>query len=329
MSAIVAIASGKGGVGKTFVTAALAAVLARQGLRVLAVDADMGLRNLDLAFGVQDEVLYDMGDVLKKKCAPADAILSAAANLDFIAASQKHTWEKIDAPTYRYMVEKLSGKYDVTLIDCPPGRDKAYKNAVAIVDRILFVIEPTWASMRDTARLMQVCHKHKRFNYDILFNNFYRNDPGYVSAEEMIALLNPERMAGVLPHDPAAHEAAQHGRMAELPGDTPLFRALLETARYLTEGTAVSLDACLALLPEQEGRPDASHMEHAAETDTEETDANTERMKSLAAQELQRAAAVLAGSGAALPDEEDMPKPAGLSLRRRQQQSMAWRHYRR
>ena len=205
MSTIIAIASGKGGVGKTLVTASLAIALQRRGHSVLAVDADMGLRNLDLMFGMQDDVLYDIGDVIKGRCRAGEAVMTVAGKLDFLAASQKHTWEKIDAPTYQYIVETLSKDHDYTLIDCPPGRGRAYKDATAIADRIFFVVEPTWSSMRDAARVMQFCNKRKRFNYDVLFNNFYSGVPGYVPVQDMLQILNPETVAGILPHDPAVH----------------------------------------------------------------------------------------------------------------------------
>ena len=105
MSTIIAIASGKGGVGKTLVTASLAIALQRRGQSVLAVDADMGLRNLDLMFGMLDDVLYDIGDVIKGRGCAGEAVLTVADELEFLAACQKHTWEKIDAPTYQYIVE--------------------------------------------------------------------------------------------------------------------------------------------------------------------------------------------------------------------------------
>lgn len=337
MSTIIAIASGKGGVGKTFVTATLSIALQRQGYHVLAVDADMGLRNLDLLFGMQDEVLYDIGDVMKKRCKPDDAILHVADGLDFLAASQKHTWEKIDAPTYQYIVETLAKPYDYTIIDCPPGRGRAYKNAVSIVDRLFFVVEPTWSSMRDTARLMQFCNKHKRFNYDILFNNFYRKDPGYVAVEEMMQLLNPEHVAGVLPHDPVVHEAAQRGSLCNVASTVPLYKALDKTVAYITEGTAPVMSELVSLLPEREevvGLPEEAG-EAVPAVAAEEPLGNLGKMKALAAAELQKAAAIWNGNeDLADDDDEDVltepvVQPARLSLRNRKKQSMAWRHYRR
>lgn len=347
MSHMIAIASGKGGVGKTFVTATLSIALARQGFHVLAVDADMGLRNLDLLFGLQDDVLYDLGDVMKKRCQPGDAILSVTENLDFLAASQKHTWEKIDASTYQYMVENIGKPYDYVLVDCPPGRGNAYKNAVAIVDRIFFVVEPTWSSMRDTARLMQFCNKHKRFNYDVLFNNFYRRDPGYVGIDEMLAVLNPEQIAGILPHDPIVHEGAQKGTLVSVPATAPVFQALDATVAYIKDGTAIPVADLLPLLPDQEVRSSASPAaaEEAAPT-APSASGDLGRMKALAAAELQKAAAIWAGTvdgaepvaadtddagdGAAeASPEPPAPPQRNISLRQRKQQSLAWRLYRR
>lgn len=137
MSQLIAIASGKGGVGKTLITAALSVLLQRRGHRVLAADADMGLRNLDLLFGLDGSIHYDAAQAARGKCLPGQALLTVVPGLDFLPASQKRTWERIDIPSYQYVLESLSGSYDYTLIDCPPGRDGAYQAATALADEIL------------------------------------------------------------------------------------------------------------------------------------------------------------------------------------------------
>lgn len=333
MSTIIAVASGKGGVGKTLITAALSVALYRRGHTVLAVDADMGLRNLDLMFGMQDGVLYDAGDVVKGRCRIEDALLSIAPGLDFFAASQKHTWEKVDAPTYHYFVETLSKKYEYTLIDCPPGRGQAYKAAAAMADRIFFVVEPTWSSMRDAARVMQYCNKHKRFNYDVLFNNFYGGNSAYVSVQEMMQVLNPERIAGILPHDQAVHQAAQNGAVVH--AESPFMTALEETAAYIESAVSVDIDRLTALLPACEGGGENISRDEPHDAD----EAVLGPMKALAAAELQKAAAMLEKPESAL-DEKNRNQPSvqaspdkaglrGLSMKKRRAQSMAWRHYRR
>ncbi len=342
MAAIIAVASGKGGVGKTLITASLAVSLQRHGHHVLAVDADMGLRNLDLMFGMQDDVLYDVGDVMKGHCSTQEALLPVMDRLDFLAASQKHTWEKIDAPSYQYIVEKLAKKYEYVLIDCPPGRGRAFKDAVAIADTMFFVIEPTWSSMRDAARVMQFCNKHKRFRYDVLFNNFYGRDPGYVSVQEMLQILNPETVAGILPHDAAIHAAAQQGSLVSCQ-HTPFCTAMEQTVAYIEDGTAIDIDALTALLPISEGMTGTNPAkdETAAK---EETPPALGQMKALAAAELQKAAAVMnqmaqqeTPSVVSVPDTASTTKEKReftvslprISVRKRRQQSMAWRHYHR
>ncbi len=335
MSILLAVASGKGGVGKTLITAALAVVLHRRGHTVLAVDADMGLRNLDLMFGMQDDVLFDIGDTVKGRCRIDEAVLSVAPGFDFLAASQKHTWEKIDAPTYHYVIETLAKKYDYTLIDCPAGRGKGYREASAIADRLFFVVEPTWSSLRDAARVMQYCNKHKRFNYDVIFNNFYNDVPGYVSVQEMMQVLNPECIAGILPHDRFVHQAAQDGTMIQA-DKSPFMKALEQTADYIESAVPVDSEYLMKLLPGQEG-------ENFSGTVEPQEDGGTAPgyMKRLAEAELKKAASIFTESVQEMAvKEETMDMPAGsaqagktalsrLSLRNRRSQSAAWRHYRR
>lgn len=309
MSTIIAVASGKGGVGKTLVTANLAIALQRRGYSVLAVDADMGLRNLDLMFGVQDEVLYDAVDVLKQRCRPDEAIITISSGLDFLAASQKHTWEKVDASSFQYVVEELAVNYDYVLIDCPPGRGQAYKNSVSIVDRILFVVEPTWTSMRDTSRVMQFCNKHKRFNYSILLNNFYADSDEAISVEEMLQLLDPESLAGVLPHSDSIDRAGQKGILTDIAQEDSFFQAMGHTVDYLLDGSETPLAVLKQYLPTAPqihiitDFSAVSSPKETEEVDHEEVD-------------VQEMVPVL-------------NTHRGLSLRQRRNESFAWRRYHR
>lgn len=119
----------------------------------------MGLRNLDLPFGVQNEVLYDVVDIMKRDVLPKKPY--SLWHQDWIFSSKsKEDMGKVDTPLFRKILEGLSSSYDYILIDCPPGRGLAYRSAVSAVNDILFVVEPTWSSIRDTDRLIQYCHKH-------------------------------------------------------------------------------------------------------------------------------------------------------------------------
>ena len=342
MSQIIAIASGKGGVGKTLVTASLAVTLARRGCTVLAADADMGLRNLDLLFGVQDEVLYDAVDIMKRRCSAAEAVIPLSPYLDFLAASQKHTWEKVYAPGFQYTLDTLSRTYDYILIDCPPGRGNAYKDAVAIADMVFFVVEPTWSSLRDTGRVMQFCNKHKQFNYAVVFNNFYASRPGYVSPDEAVAALNAEHVADLLPHDDLVHAAGQDGEIMHVSGANPFFQSLSLMCDALLEERPFAWDEAIALLPS------AGTAAVEADESVSKTDEPALTLPAAAIEELRQAAASLSPDMTGpSPVEEDKTEPelevadvqAGsqavlslaprLSVRQRRDQSRAWRSYRR
>lgn len=256
MSRLIAIASGKGGVGKTLITAALAVLLQRRGHRVLAADADMGLRNLDLLFGLEDAIRYDAIQAARGKCLPGQALLKVVPGLDFLPASQKRTWERVDIPSYQYVLESLAGSYDYTLIDCPPGRDGAYQAATALADEILFVVEPSPSSLRDAAKVMQYCARHKRFHYDVILNNFYAD--GVITPDAAKSCLQTGHLAGLLPHDEGVDRAAGEGRMASVPPSLPFCRALSATADWLETGKAIEEAPLTALLPSHQSLPETA-----------------------------------------------------------------------
>lgn len=267
MSSILAVASGKGGVGKTLTTAALSTLLSRKGYRVLAVDGDMGLRNLDLPFGVQDRISYDMLDILKKRCIAEEAILSVVPGLDFLAASQKKTWEKVDASLFQKKLKEISQGYDYVLIDCPPGRGLAYHNAVSVVDMILFVVEPTKSSIRDMKRVLQYCHKHHMGQYAGIFNNFYRDTEGYVTPYEAQDELSFEQIAGILPHSERAHRLYGEGHILSLPESDPYVLAMEYTLAWLLQKEEIPFTEIVQTLPTIKSA--SSH--HMGEIDSMET----------------------------------------------------------
>lgn len=252
MSQLIAIASGKGGVGKTLITAVLAVLLQRRGHRVLAADADMGLRNLDLLFGLDGSIHYDAAQAARGKCLPGQALLTVTPGLDFLPASQKRTWERIDIPSYQYVLESLSGSYDYTLIDCPPGRDSACQAAMALADEILFVVEPSPSSLRDAAKVMQSVIRQKRFHYDVILNNFYAD--AVITPDTAKACLPVDHLAGLLPHDDGIDRAAGEGRIASAADSLPFCQALSATAAWLETGRAIEETALTALLPRHQAQ---------------------------------------------------------------------------
>lgn len=252
MGKVITIASGKGGVGKTIITAALGLQLGALGHRTLLIDGDMGLRNLDLVLGLENEVLYDAIDLASGKCLESSAILSVADKVDFIAASQRYTWEKLDGHAVLTLFEDMVEDYDYVVVDSPAGRGKGYLFTIKEAAHMLFVVEPTWVSLRDTDRLMQHCNKKRNWNYSLLLNNFYNGVEPYLAVDQILETLQPENVAGVLPHDLAVMAAAQNGMMASLDSHTPFMTAIADVARSLVDGSEPNLQAMEKLLPKED-----------------------------------------------------------------------------
>lgn len=332
MATIIALASGKGGVGKTLLTAALALALHRQGKKVLAADADMGLRNLDLMFGMQDEVLWDGGDSIKQRCQFREAVLEVLPGLDFLPASQRHTWEKLDAPAFQYGIEKLARAYDYVVVDCPPGRGYAYKAATAIADRLLLVVAPTRTSVRDVSRMIQYCRKHKQTHYAVLLNNFLgHTDPAYLSAAAVLQALDSPPLAGILPHREEIHAAAQQGTLGQVK-ENPFFTSLQYTVTYIQTQKSVDpqavWDSWRTAGTERSSLPTAAGDEATAPGEVS--------IPEKALRSLQEAAAVAAqwqSPTASVEMDEAAGKPAEaagkISWQQRRDRSYAWRRYRR
>lgn len=134
MAAIFSIASGKGGVGKTLITTSFGILLSRQGKKVIMIDGDMGLRNMDLGLGVENECLYNIYDAAQGKCFLEEAIIPVSKNLDFLPASQNDSWDTVFPSAFDTVLEDIQNSYDFILIDCPAGLGKG------IELRFLFLI---------------------------------------------------------------------------------------------------------------------------------------------------------------------------------------------
>lgn len=224
---IMAVMSGKGGAGKTMMTVSLGAALARMGKKVLLVDADMGLRDLDLAVGQENEVFYTLWDLARGKCFERDALIAVDKHLDFLAAAQTETWEDVDPEAVSTVFEDLRDRYDAVLIDCPAGVGEGIRFARSVAGEAAVVVNPTWISRRDAERTLQVLGpKYPSF---ILFNNFYFSGKGSLSFQEMYDAMEPEHFLGVIPHSGEAEQLMQEGRLHEF-SDTGAFGTALSMA---------------------------------------------------------------------------------------------------
>ncbi|HLX78580.1 MAG TPA: septum site-determining protein MinD, partial [Acidimicrobiales bacterium] len=152
----IVLTSGKGGVGKTTTTANLGTALAARGARVALVDADVGLRNLDIVLGLESRVKHHLLDVLEERVSLEEALVpdKHSENLVLLAAAQAREKDDVETEKMRALVQKLRESYDYVLIDCPAGIELGFKNAVVGADEAIVVCTPEVSAVRDVDRVV-------------------------------------------------------------------------------------------------------------------------------------------------------------------------------
>jgi septum site-determining protein MinD len=156
MGRAIVITSGKGGVGKTTTTANLGAALAQLGHSVVLIDADIGLRNLDVVMGLENRIVYHVVDAIQGKCTVQKALIKdrRIENLWLLPASQTDDKDAVTPEDMRSLVFELKTQYDFVLIDCPAGIEQGFKNAIAGADEAVVVATPEVSSIRDADRVV-------------------------------------------------------------------------------------------------------------------------------------------------------------------------------
>lgn len=156
MGRAIVITSGKGGVGKTTATANLGAALAQLGHSVVLMDADIGLRNLDVVMGLESRIVFHLVDVVKGRCTAQKALIKDRRidNLWLLPASQSDDKDSVTPDEMNALVIELKASHDFVLIDCPAGIEQGFKNAIAGADEAIVVATPEVSSIRDADRVV-------------------------------------------------------------------------------------------------------------------------------------------------------------------------------
>lgn len=158
MSCVITITSGKGGVGKSTTTANVAVGLAQSGKRVVAIDFDIGLRNLDMILGLEKRIVYDVVDVMDGRCNLNQALINdkRTKSLYFLPASQTKDKTVLDTNKVEKLIESLRKDFDYILLDSPAGIESGFEHAIFLADRALIVVTPEVSAVRDADRVIGI-----------------------------------------------------------------------------------------------------------------------------------------------------------------------------
>lgn len=205
MGRVIVVTSGKGGVGKTTVTANLGTALAKLGSKVALVDADFGLRNLDLLLGLEQRVIYTAIDVLAGDCTLEKALVKDKRQdrLVLLPAAQNRTKEAVNPEQMKELTDHLAKSYDYVIIDCPAGIEMGFRNAVAPAQEAIIVTTPEMAALRDADRVVGLLENEDIKSIRLIVN---RVRPEMIQLNQMISVedildLLVIPLLGIVPDD--------------------------------------------------------------------------------------------------------------------------------
>lgn len=219
MSEVIVITSGKGGVGKTTTSANLGCGLAVLGKKVALVDADIGLRNLDVVMGLENRIVYDLVDVVEGNCRLKQALIKDKRydGLFLLPAAQTRDKDAVSPEQMQKLCDSLKEEgFDFILIDCPAGIEQGFKNAIAGADRAVVVTTPEVSAVRDADRIIGLLEANGLNNPMLILNRLridlvQRGD--MMNIEDVTEILAVD-ILGVVPDDEAIVIATNRGEPA-------------------------------------------------------------------------------------------------------------------
>jgi septum site-determining protein MinD len=205
MSEVIVITSGKGGVGKTTTSANIGTGLAMLGKKVVLIDADIGLRNLDVVMGLENRIVYNLIDVIEGSCKISQGLIKDKKNptLYLLPAAQTRDKDAVSPQQMKDLCETLKEDYDYIIIDCPAGIEQGFKNAIAAADRAIVVTTPEVSAIRDADRIIGLLEANEirdirlvvnRIRYDMV----KRGD--MMGIDDVIEILAID-LIGIMPDD--------------------------------------------------------------------------------------------------------------------------------
>lgn len=205
MGEVIVVTSGKGGVGKTTTTANLGTGLAQLGYKVCLVDADIGLRNLDVVMGLENRIVYDITDVTGGHCRLRQALIKDKRfdGLFLLPAAQTKDKTAVNPDQMKVLCEDLRQEFDYVIIDCPAGIEQGFKNAIAGADKAVVVTTPEVSAVRDADRIVGLLEAAELRDPKLIVNRVrYKmvKAGDMMSIDDIIDILAID-LLGVVPED--------------------------------------------------------------------------------------------------------------------------------
>lgn len=236
-SRVLVITSGKGGVGKTTTTANLGTALAMMNYRVVLIDTDIGLRNLDVVMGLENRIVFDIVDVVHGNCKLKQALIKdkRIEGLHLLPAAQTKDKTAVTPHQMKNLTNELRKDYDFILVDCPAGIEQGFKNAIAGADDAIIVATPEVSSVRDADRIVGLLEAAGLSNARLIINRLRskmvkRGD--MMDIEDILDILSID-LLGVVPEDESIVISTNRGEPAVLDDNSRAGQAYRRIARRI------------------------------------------------------------------------------------------------
>lgn len=234
---VITITSGKGGVGKTTATANIGAALAKNGQRVACIDADIGLRNLDVVMGLENRIVYDLVDAVEGRCRLNQAMIKDKhiPDLYLIPSAQTRDKTAVSPSDMIRLCDELRPDLEWILIDSPAGIERGFKNAIAPADQVIVVTNPEVSAVRDADRIIGIVEAEEKGTPKLLIN---RLNPEMVrqnnmlSADDVVDLL-AIHLIGIIPEDKNVIISTNKGTPIALDGKSQAGQAYRNIAKRI------------------------------------------------------------------------------------------------
>ncbi|MGN0161622.1 MAG: septum site-determining protein MinD [Lachnospiraceae bacterium] len=237
MCEVIVITSGKGGVGKTTASANIGTGLAMLNKKVVIIDTDIGLRNLDVVMGLENRIVYNLVDLIEGNCRVKQALIrdKKYEGLFLLPSAQTRDKSSVEPEQMKKLIEMLKEDYDYILLDCPAGIEQGFQNAIAGANRAIVVTTPEVSAVRDADRIIGLLDANELTNHQLIVNKIRVDmvEKGdMMSVEDVVDILAID-LLGIVPDDENVVIATNQGEVL-VGNNTPAGKAYYNISRRIT-----------------------------------------------------------------------------------------------